>query len=76
MSRSKRDPNDMCTCDLEMSFSSVDDTDPLMQRGSLPWTVIDAECEEIASCKEERFSNLIAWSLNKAAGYSICPVHP
>jgi len=45
-----------CTCDLELSFMSAEDT--------LTFFVVDAEGEEVATCRERRFADLVAAALN------------
>jgi hypothetical protein len=47
-----------CTCDPEVEFQA------LRADASDDWEVFDAECVVAATCKEERFARLIAWSLN------------
>jgi hypothetical protein len=53
------EPNPMCTCELEPAFGVCPDGEE-----PRPWIVIDAEGEEIAVCREERFAALIANSLD------------
>jgi len=79
-----QDPN--CTCDLEAAFSAVPCYSNEPPYGRLvEWEVIDAECESVAKCSEERYARLVAWALDEMArrdqredripGEGLCVVH-
>ena len=68
--RSKQLKAEGCTCDLETSFSEVQDG----PNGE--WSVFDAEGIAVAECREERYALLISWALNRLSKrYTVCRLH-
>ncbi len=63
----------LCTCNLEPSFMVAPDED-----NEHRFDVVDAECELVATCREERYARLIAKMLENAcnANWVVCLVHP
>ena len=59
-----------CTCDLELSFGVE-----YLEDGT--FNVLDAECETIAVCREEKHAKLVAAALNKMDNgrTEVCLIH-